>query len=156
MSSSYNLCPSTLSSLTLHTSLGPLTISLFPKQLPAVCTLFVNLCNSGYYDGAYVRECNSGGIIISSRAKSISGAANFVENCQDLPTVGCLPVAEAHLGIDYASRGTVAFLAKADSSASDPLSSLDLLLTTGASREGHKGTVVVGKVSIAVTCRVAL
>lgn len=51
MSSHYNTEPPPTASATLHTTVGPLHISLFAKQTPLACKNFLQHCLDGYYVG---------------------------------------------------------------------------------------------------------
>ena len=51
MSSHYNTEPPPTASATLHTTVGPIHISLFAKQTPLACKNFLQHCLDGYYTG---------------------------------------------------------------------------------------------------------
>lgn len=51
MSSHYNTEPPPSASATLHTTAGPIHISLFAKQAPLACKNFLQHCLDGYYNG---------------------------------------------------------------------------------------------------------
>lgn len=51
MSSHYNTEPPPTASATLHTTVGPIHVSLFAKQTPLACKNFLQHCLDGYYTG---------------------------------------------------------------------------------------------------------
>lgn len=63
MSSHYNTEPPPTASATLHTSAGPLTISLFAKQTPLACRNFLQCILDGYYNNTPFHRVVPGFII---------------------------------------------------------------------------------------------
>lgn len=63
MSAHYTTEPATTASATLHTTFGPLQISLFAKQTPLTCKNFLQHCQDGYYTGTIFHRVVSDFII---------------------------------------------------------------------------------------------
>ncbi|RMZ91334.1 hypothetical protein DV736_g1441, partial [Chaetothyriales sp. CBS 134916] len=63
MASSYNTEPPPTATVLVHTSAGPLTISLFAQQTPLTCRNFLQLCLDGYYDNCTFHRISPGFVI---------------------------------------------------------------------------------------------
>jgi peptidyl-prolyl cis-trans isomerase SDCCAG10 len=63
MSSHYNTEPPPTASATLHTTAGPIHISLFAQQAPLACKNFLQHCLDGYYNGTIFHRIVSDFII---------------------------------------------------------------------------------------------
>lgn len=63
MSSQYTTEPPATATVLLHTTAGPLTISLFAQQTPLTCRNFIQLCLDGYYDNNIFHRISPGFVI---------------------------------------------------------------------------------------------
>ncbi|KAK2763238.1 Peptidyl-prolyl isomerase cwc27 [Arachnomyces sp. PD_36] len=63
MSSHYNTEPPPTASATLHTTAGPIHISLFAQQAPLACKNFLQHCLDGYYTGTIFHRITPGFVI---------------------------------------------------------------------------------------------
>ncbi|KZZ88008.1 peptidyl-prolyl cis-trans isomerase [Ascosphaera apis ARSEF 7405] len=63
MSSHYNNEPPPTAAATLHTTVGPIHISLFAKQTPLACQNFLQHCLDGYYTGSIFHRVVPGFIV---------------------------------------------------------------------------------------------
>ncbi|RMD43312.1 hypothetical protein DV735_g1858, partial [Chaetothyriales sp. CBS 134920] len=63
MASSYTTEPPPTATVLVHTTAGPLTISLFAQQTPLTCHNFLQLCLDGYYDNCTFHRISPGFVI---------------------------------------------------------------------------------------------
>ncbi|RMZ79718.1 hypothetical protein DV738_g3182, partial [Chaetothyriales sp. CBS 135597] len=63
MASSYTTEPPPTATVLVHTTAGPLTVSLFAQQTPLTCRNFLQLCLDGYYDNCTFHRISPGFVI---------------------------------------------------------------------------------------------
>ncbi|KAI1952767.1 Peptidyl-prolyl isomerase cwc27 [Ophidiomyces ophidiicola] len=113
MSSHYNTEPPPTASATLHTTVGPIQISLFAKQTPLACKNFLQHCLDGYYTNTTFHRVVPGFVVqagdptgTGSGGSAIYDDAEFERDPRD-PSQKIVFGDEIHSRLRFNRRGLV-------------------------------------------------